>query len=328
MWFDQALDLLAQSPCCGYRASGPAAVEPTALAAMALAAGGTGRRPSKPCGGWPKCRRRTAAWGSTPPNSQPCWPTGWAVLAWLAAAQAEDRRWTTATERAIAWILSLRGEKSYPSPNLPARHHALRVALGRIDPFLGRAHCHQPPGPEEKRQGRSSPQPGGRRPAVGPHVAFGWVNYGNTIILGNTLRPHVQPTALALAALCDDPAPSQRTCNARWATSTACSASGPPPHRCVTADWGGCARHPAAGRRPVARGRLGAHAEARTPRRTKLALLALAHLGSDCPWFAEVPAGWSARLAAMPRDSDQPLTSKMPRPRRAQPPRVAGGHGP
>jgi hypothetical protein len=39
-WLDDALTRLSGQPCCGYRADGPPATEPTALAAMALAAHG------------------------------------------------------------------------------------------------------------------------------------------------------------------------------------------------------------------------------------------------------------------------------------------------
>jgi hypothetical protein len=39
-WLDETLARLSSQPCSGYRPNGPAAVEPTALAAMALAVHG------------------------------------------------------------------------------------------------------------------------------------------------------------------------------------------------------------------------------------------------------------------------------------------------
>jgi hypothetical protein len=43
----------------------------------------------------------------------------------------------------------------------------------------------------------------------------GGCNYGNTMVLGQTLRPHVQPTGLTLVALAGESDPSDRVAKSR-----------------------------------------------------------------------------------------------------------------
>jgi hypothetical protein len=287
-WFDETLDLLASRPCCGYRARAAAAVEPTALAAMALAAGGRQQAAEQALRWLANVQADDGSLGIDAANPQPCWPTGWAVLAWRAApAWADDPRWTAAAERAVAWILSLRSGSSPPSPT--CQHDATLCGW----PWVESTHSWVEPTAMNllalKRSAKAD------HPRSRAAVALlldrmlpsgGW-NYGNTIILGNTLRPQVQPTGLALAALHDEPSAAthvQRSldyldrvlCERTTAVSLCYALIGAAAH----------------GHRPPAADEWLEAAWQRTPQQDaspyKLALTALARLGSDCPWFADV----------------------------------------
>jgi hypothetical protein len=115
----------------------------------------------------------------------------------------------------------------------------------------------------------------------------GGCNYGNTIVFGQALRPHVQPSGIALVALAAEDDPTGRIARTvdylrdelseRTATASLCygllglAARGAFPKQ---ADhW----LQAAAGR-----------TLARDPAPYKLALLALATLGAECPLIARV----------------------------------------
>ena len=110
----------------------------------------------------------------------------------------------------------------------------------------------------------------------------GGCNYGNTVVFGQTLRAHVQPTGMCLLALAgqSDSAPRvarsidylQRELTARTATASLCYGL------LGLAAWQRAV--------PQADEWLSAAAKraiARDPSSYKLALVALAALGSNCP---------------------------------------------
>jgi hypothetical protein len=288
-WFDQALDLLASKPCCGYRAHRAAAVEPTALAAMALVAGGREGAAGQALRWLADVQADDGSLGIDAANPHPRWPTGWAVLAWSAAeGTAEDSRWTAAAERAVAWLLSLEGRRLPQSPM--CRHDTTLSGW----PWVESTHSWVEPTAMNllalKRSGMAD------HPRSRAAVALlldrmlpsgGW-NYGNTIMLGSTLRPQVQPTGLALAALHGEQAAAehvqrsidylQQVLCERTTTVSLCYA------------LIGAAAH---GHWPAEAALWLEAAWRRMPKDEpapyKLALMALARLGSDCPWFADVP---------------------------------------
>jgi len=288
-WVDEALDRLAAEPRCGYHAKGVAAVEPTALAAMALIAQ---RRAdaAQPALEWlASLQSGDGSLGVDADHSQPRWPTGWVILAWRAAlAVAENPRLTAAAERAVGWSLSLRGRTLPPSP---VYGHDTSLCGW---PWVESTHSWVEPTAINLLALKSSGKADHPRSREAVKLllnrtlpAGGW-NYGNTIILGNTLRPHVQPTGLTLAALHGEPDAEQqvqrsldyldRTLSARTTTASLC--------------YGliGASAH---GRRPGAADRWLEAAWQRTLARDaspyKFALLALAHLGRDGPWFSSSP---------------------------------------
>lgn len=199
-WIDDALDRLAQRPCCGYQPASAPAVEPTALVAMALWLYGRAE-PARNALRWlTSIQSADGSLGVDAANKKPCWPTGWAVLAWRMAAEA-----TSSADRAVEWILALRAR---PLPRTWVFGHDTQLQAW---PWVEGTHSWVEPTAINLMALKASGQ--GAHPRAREAVAMlldrqlpsgGW-NFGNTVVLGNTLRPHIQPTGLALAALAGEP---------------------------------------------------------------------------------------------------------------------------
>ncbi len=246
-WVDPARgELLARRApggSWGYRDGGSPAVEPTALAGLALIASGgeaCADRSPAPTSQRPSAAREAAAWlaglqredGSLPAAagpSMPGWATPYAMLLWGRLAGFADRR-----RRARHWLLSIRGQASRPPaeergvlghdptligwPWVAGTHSWLEPTAMAILAVCGDAGCDHP----RVKQGldliRDRAIPGG-----------GW-NYGNNVVFGRALRPSPGPPALRswpwlLAARAIAP-PSRP----RWPISAAsCPRSAPPP---------------------------------------------------------------------------------------------------
>jgi hypothetical protein len=288
-WFSEALDRLASRPCCGYTADGPAATEPTALAAMALLAQGYDKPATHALHWLCDIQRSDGSLGIDASNAKPCWPTGWAVLAWQAAltTQGPEPRWAEAAARAVAWILALQG-RGQPRSKWFGHDTSLQAW-----PWVEETQSWVEPTAINlmalKRSGHSG-HARSREAVVmllDRMVPGGGWNYGNTIVLGATLKPHVQPTGLALAALAGEPTAAETVQRSLGCLEHALSP------RTTAASLGyaliGAAAH---GRRfPASRDWLEAACR-RTLRRDaspyKLALLLLAASGQGCPWYCKI----------------------------------------
>jgi hypothetical protein len=182
------------------------AAEPTAYAALALAA----RQPHS------ETVHRALDWlaqrqldhGGVPVSPQvqrPCWTTAPALLAWLRDGMGAQQRFADNARRATRWLLKTRGETTEPAPELYDHDTtlvgwpwtigtqswveptalavlALRAAGARDHP---RVH-------EGLRLLRDRLLPAG-----------GW-NYGNKRVMYSVLRPFPATTGIALAALSGD----------------------------------------------------------------------------------------------------------------------------
>ena len=85
-WLDEAIESLTTRPVCGYRCEAAPTVEPTALAALALLAAGRGGQ-AMPALDWlVSVQSADGSLGIDLQTREPCWPTGWAILAWNTAA--------------------------------------------------------------------------------------------------------------------------------------------------------------------------------------------------------------------------------------------------
>ena len=217
-WLVEVIDRLSRRPCCGYRADGPAAVEPTALAAMALAAHGRTSAAHEALEWLASIQSDDGSLGIIEARPSPSWPTSWAILAWSVDARRQDSAthgatpdasaaapkstdWKPRIRRAADWLLKTKG---LPSPRSPLIGHDTTIEAWS---WVEGTHSWVEPtaiGLMAMKACGNADQPRSRdavRMLCDRAVASGGWNYGNRMVLGAELEAHVQPTGLALAAL-------------------------------------------------------------------------------------------------------------------------------
>jgi hypothetical protein len=214
-WHDQLLDQLSLRPCCGYQADAQPAAEPTALTALALAAWGRKEQAQQAAAWLTQLQAEDGSVGVRDGEPTPRWPTGLAVLAWIAAhppvsRPSEQPLNGNSVERAIDWIL---GMHSKPLPQATATSHDTKLIAW---PWVEGTHAWVEPTAFHvlalKAAGHA------RHPRTREAVQLlldrqlpdGGCNYGNTLVLGRQLRPHLQPTGIAMTALGGTPARDER----------------------------------------------------------------------------------------------------------------------
>ena len=206
-WLDSTLDHLAGRPVCGYTAGGRAASEPTALAALALVAGGRDRD-AQPALAWLTRIQATDGSVGIRQGEPPGWPTSLAVLAWSSANSQSVHDGSIA--RAIAWIVADQGKTTSRvaefghNPELPGWSYADATSCW-LEPTALHVAALKAAGQSRHQRTRD-----GVRLLIDRQLNDGGCNYGNTTVLGQTLRPHVQPTGIALLALAGESDPSGR----------------------------------------------------------------------------------------------------------------------
>jgi hypothetical protein len=199
-WHATFLDELAERPCCGYHADNIAATEPTALAALALT--GWGRRDAA---------REAAQWladlqaedgsvGVRVGEHTPCWPTGLAVMAWLAVDE-HRQRFDAEIAQALRWMLRVRS-KTLPRGRA-MQHDTSLVAWpwvqgthAWVEPTAFNVLALKASGHHNHQRTREAV-----RMLMDRQLPGGGCNYGNTLVLGRPLRPHLLPTGIAMSAL-------------------------------------------------------------------------------------------------------------------------------
>jgi hypothetical protein len=188
---------------CGYHAGAMSAAEPTALAALALLAHGREEAAKPLLGDLLALQTDDRCVGITPAQQQPGWATPLAVLAWRAAQQTalQDPAYGTAVNGALAWILETRGTL----PETVEWHgHAVQVAGW---PWVAGTHSWLEPTAMSLLALKHTLQAKHARARdavlllVNRLLETGGCNYGNTIVFGQALRPHLQATGLCLLAL-------------------------------------------------------------------------------------------------------------------------------
>lgn len=205
-WVEEACGALlrARGPggAWGYRPGLSPAVEPTALAGLALRAHAPG--PVAPAeavaaAGWLAAMQRPdGSLGVSAALPRPGWPTPYALLLWGAVGGFEGP-----ARLATSWLLQQRGEVE------PKESGAISAHDPSLDgwPWLPGTHPWVEPTAAALLALRD------RVPSSHPRVidglrllrdraldSGGW-NYGNTVVFGHELRPHPAPTGLALLAL-------------------------------------------------------------------------------------------------------------------------------
>jgi hypothetical protein len=298
-YLETILTRLAKSDICGYQPQAPAATEPTALTALALLAHGREEAARKLVDRLLEMQGEDGSLGVSRVQPEPGWASAWAILAWRAAQKSSifDKQYVFAWERARHWILLNQGSAAdstgWGGHDTTMRGWAWVVGTHSwVEPtafnLLALKHTGQ-----------------GKHPRAREAVAMlinrliesGGCNYGNTVVFGQTLRPHLEPTGITLTALAGEHDPQgriersiaylQRELNEKTTTAS------------LSYGLLGLAAH---GAYPAqAQQWLDAAAQrtlAREPSSYKLALLALAALGDKCPLvtnvWSESPAGEEA----------------------------------
>ncbi len=287
-YLETILARLSASDLCGYQPHAPAATEPTALAAVALVAHGreTAARPM--VDRLVEMQNDDGSVGISLREQQPCWPTGLAVLAWRAAQLSPifDVRYVTALDRGLSWILATRGVQTEQGdtighdttiPGWPWVHGTHSWVEPTAINLLALLHTYQATHPRAH---------DARRLLIDRILADGGCNYGNTVVFGQQLRAHVQPTGLCLMALGDVDDPSGRIARSIEYLQRELSAETPTLSLCY-----GLLGLAAQGAIPTKRDEWLAAAAHRTlardPASHKLALLALASQGPSCPLISQ-----------------------------------------
>jgi hypothetical protein len=278
-WLQTVLDQLARAPACGYLPAQTPATEPSVLAALALSGHGQGDAAEPVLDYLARAQQADGSVGVREQETRPGWPTSLAVLCWqhFGPQQYQER-----ITRALAWITAEHGKKLDRSPEMG--HNT------QLDgwPWAEGTHSWLEPTAFHLLAYRAVGQRQHPRAAeavkllIDRQLPTGGCNYGNTMVLGQMLRPHVQPTGIALLALAGESDPSGRMEKSltylQWSLnsrSTACSLA-----------W---ALHglAAQGRETATAAPLLASAYDRVQSHDqsphKLALLALAALGSKSP---------------------------------------------
>ena len=203
------LDQLAVQPGHGYRIGQAPHTEPTALAALALLANGHWDVALPSLRWLADIQAADGSLGINAAQSSPCWPTALAILAWQAAGSLAlnappSVRGTPFEEnirRAVSYILRSSGE-ALPR-NAFMAHDTTLIGWS----WVAETHSWVEPTAWHLLALHASGQAGSQRFHEGVRLLMnrqlprgGW-NYGNTVVLGQELRPHVQPTGLTVLAL-------------------------------------------------------------------------------------------------------------------------------
>ncbi len=206
-WLKRLLSELAAAPIGGYVSNGPAYAEPTALAALALLGHGYSK-PARTAANWlMRMQADDGSVGICPDHPTPRWPTALALLAWTARAGTTHHERTSEPlemhiQAAVRWILSAKGQSI--SGGVGIFGHNAQLAAW---PWVDGTHSWIEPTAMHvlalKAAGQSvhSRTREGVAMLLDRQLPSGGCNYGNTFVLGQRLRPHIQPTGLAVLAL-------------------------------------------------------------------------------------------------------------------------------
>jgi hypothetical protein len=206
-WLEDALERIARSPVCDYATHLSGASEPSALAALALCDHGRAEAAAIVGDYLASLQTAKGCIGVRLKEDWPHWPTSLALLTWL---RLDAKKFAHPVQRALDWTLANEGERIEND-----RHagHNTRLAAW---PWADGTHSWMEPSAFFTIALKAH----GLRDHVRTKEAVellvdrllpeGGCNYGNTQVLGQTLRPHVQPTGIVMLALADEKDPSGR----------------------------------------------------------------------------------------------------------------------
>ncbi len=208
---DRLLANVATGGGWGYRSSGSAYAEPTALALLALSAGHAGGGECVAACDWLARIQRTD--GSVPVSGEipsPGWATALSVLAWRRTSENSSDTHQPNIDRAVRWLLAQEGR---PLPSNPTVFGHDTTLLGW--PWVEGTHTWAEPTAYAVLALRTLGFADHARVREGIRVLLdralpsgGW-NYGNTRVFQNVLRPFPATTGVVLASLAGEPRDSR-----------------------------------------------------------------------------------------------------------------------
>jgi hypothetical protein len=279
------LELLAAASTWGYQFADSSAAEPAAWTTLALAGHDDFDAAHRPAWWLAEIQSPDGSVGVDAGQATPAWPTSLAVLAWnqLTVASAEPCL-VEPRDRAVRWALEARGTTAAQQAHVG--HDTMLTGWSWAD----QTHSWVEPTAMFVLALKAVGLAGHRRTREAVQLLVdrllpgGGCNYGNTIVLGQTLVPHVQPTGLALLALAGEDVNDPRIEKSLRYLEQELSADSTTASLCF-----GLLGLTAHGRRPPrAEAFLGAAFDRETtgdPSVYKLALLALAWL-EDVDWLS------------------------------------------
>ncbi|WP_425616022.1 hypothetical protein NA78x_005960 [Anatilimnocola sp. NA78] len=206
-WLQSVLEELAKAPACGYLPGQVAATEPSVIAALALLGHGQWDAAQPVLDYLARAQQTDGSVGVRQAEATPAWPTSLAIIAWQQFDAVKHRE---RIDLAMKWLSAMHGEKLERSPEMG--HNT------QLDgwPWVEGTHSWLEPTAFALLAYRAAGQRTNARAAeavrllIDRQLPDGGCNYGNTIVLGQTLRPHVQPTGIAMLALAGESDPSGR----------------------------------------------------------------------------------------------------------------------
>ncbi len=194
---EQLVEQLAAASVWGYHHDGAAATEPTAMAALALTHAGKTEAARRALTWLADHQNRNGSLGVTATESTPTWPTTLAIMAWTVAGGGYDDH----RQKAIDWMLSIRGE---PVPQAKLLGHDSTLVGW---PWVVPTHSWSEPTAFSVLALQAADHADHPRCQEAVTLLIdrllpeGGSNYGNTTVLGQTLRPHIMPTGVVLWAI-------------------------------------------------------------------------------------------------------------------------------
>lgn len=183
-----------------------AASEPAAWSTLALAAHQRLDESLAPAGWLSAIQQPNGAVGVAADQNAPRWPTALAILAWRAVERlATTGLFEAQIDAASHWLLSDRGKTAKQQPQIG--HDTTLVGWS----WAADTHSWLEPTCLAVLALNSTGRSGHPRTREGVRLIVdrllpgGGANYGNTIVLGQELLPHLQPTGLAMLALAEEP---------------------------------------------------------------------------------------------------------------------------
>ncbi len=202
-WLADVVTRLSSAERFSYRTDGEAATEPTALAVVALLAHDRADAAAPHVDWLLERQAANGRFGIDDQQSDPGWATAWSALALNAAARTGigNARQRVAVKRAIDWLVGVEGSiaervdgrNEDPSvkgwPWVEGTHAWVEPTAMSLLALEHTGHAQHPRAVSAVRLLHNR------------LLEDGGCNYGNTIVLGQTLRPHLQPTGVCLLAL-------------------------------------------------------------------------------------------------------------------------------